>query len=96
MDYKKINSWLNNLTTANKKLKFVEKQIDHQGIPDNAYDGSQGNYNEYSNIFQVVSEPEIFIKVTYQTDSYGSNDSLTSVQFVQGVKKTIEVFEPIK
>ncbi len=95
MDYKRINSWLDDLTAKNKQLKFIEKINGHQGIPEN-YEGNQGEYNEYSNIFQVIDEPEIFIKVTYQTDSYGSNDSLTSIQFVQGVKKTIEVFEPIK
>lgn len=95
MDYKKINSWLDDISKGNKKLKFIERKSGHVGILEDS-EGSQGEYNEYFDIYQVVEDPEVFIKASYMTDSYGEGNNLHSITFVKGVKKTIEVFEPIK
>jgi len=98
MDYKQINKLLDNLQNPknNKALKFIEKIEGHQGVDTRNGDGYQGEYNEYSEIFQVISDPETFIRFTYQTDSYGDNESISDIKFVKGTKKIIEVFEPIK
>jgi len=35
------------------------------------------------------------MKETWHTDSYGSNESIQTIEFVKGKEKVITVFEPI-
>lgn len=70
---------------------FVETKEGHQGV--NNYDGAQGEYNEYFKIYKIKEKPELFIKVTYNTDSYGSNDSIVNINFVKAKPKTVTIYE---
>lgn len=82
---------------SNKHLKYLEKVDGHMGVSGNSYseEGVQGEYDEYHKIYQILSKPEILIRITYNTDSYGSNDYIVSIQFGKRVKKTIQTFEKL-
>jgi hypothetical protein len=88
---------LNELLDEKKKSKYrVSEEKGHIGILEH-YDGMQGEYNETFRFYKHPALPaSIFMKETWQTDSYGDNDHLVGVQFVQGVPKTITVYEPLK
>lgn len=80
----------------NKSKYYVNEQKGHEGVPE-SYEGVRGEYNE---IFKYYKHPEmpdnLFLRETYQTDSYGEDEHLSSIDFVLGVEKTITVFEPFK
>lgn len=81
---------------SNKHKYFISESKGHTGIGENDYDGNQGEYNETFKFYSHPGLPEgIFMRETYNTDSYGSNVSLIKVEFVKGKKKEVTVFEPI-
>lgn len=78
----------------NRKDHFHSQQKGHQGLRDN--EEYQGEYNETFKFYQHKDLPKnLFLRETYHTDSYGYNDSLVKVDFVEGIEKQITVFEPI-
>lgn len=80
----------------NKSKYKVSEQKGHIGIPDDYDEGNQGEYNETFVFYKHKGLPEgVFMKETYYTDSYGSGNSLVSVEFVEAKPKTITVYEPI-
>ena len=87
---------LNELLSVDKKHKYRVTSLNgHQGIED--YEGSQGDYNETFEFYQHPDMPKnLFLKITMRTDSYGDNDFIHELQFVEGKEKTITVYEPIK
>lgn len=88
------------LETLNELLKNKSKYLlyterGHQGVG-NVYDGVQGEYNETFKFYKHPGLPDnIFMKEIYQSDSYGDDDRLVSIEFVQGKTKTITVYEPV-
>ena len=87
---------LNEILSQDRKY-FLNEERGHIGIGDDADDGSQGDYNETFKFYKHPEMPEnTFLRVTYQTDSYGDNENITEMKFVEGKAKTITVFEPIK
>lgn len=94
MDFQFLNSLLKNLEYPdNKLLKQVERQEVSTPINTHYGDGLQGEENVFVKIYQSVQQPNIYIKVTYFTDSYGSGSYVRGVQFVQPKEKTVTVFE---
>lgn len=80
---------------ANRHNFFHSKSEGHQGVPRD-HDGMEGEYNESFKFYKHPGLPEgIFMRETWHSDSYGSGDSLISIEFVQGKNKVITVFEPI-
>lgn len=101
MELTKINELLSNIGNprSNKALRFETREEGHQGVSSNSYGGYhgvQGEYDSYSLIFKVVDETHVYLKFTYQTDSYGSNDFISSIQFVQPTECKVTDFEPVK
>lgn len=81
---------------SNKEKYFVNGANGHQGIPDSYDEGMQGEYNETFKFYKHPDFPEnVFWKETYHTDSYGDEEHLVKYEMVQGVEKTITVYEPI-
>ncbi len=84
MNYSKLNSALSNLDHYHlvKNAKVVE------------------NKQESDSSRSIVIDPETddgtFVKLVYETDSYGDNETLVSMSFVKGVAKTVTVYEYIK
>lgn len=82
---------LNSYDKKGEFLTYKETIKGHEGV-DNE-DGVQGEYNETHKILQLKDYPEIFLKLTFTSDSYGDNLSLTSFAFVKAKTKTITVYE---
>lgn len=82
----------------NNKGKYLHSvRTGYIGIAEGDYNGSQGEYNERFVYYRHPEMPEsYFMQETYDTDSYGNEEKIVSVQFVKGVEKTIKVFEPIR
>lgn len=72
MDLKIINTLISDLSSLynNPKLKYVEKI------------GDQEEYDYYSEIYQILDQENLYLKVTIYVDSYGE-DRITGVEFVQ-------------
>lgn len=93
MDYKKLNNLLKNLQNVDSKLlKFVERQTEYE-ITDE--DGEQGAEGVYYNIYEIIGEKDLYLKVEFYTDSYGYNDAPRGVQFVKPVEKKITAYTEI-
>lgn len=87
---------LNELLSSSTRRKYlVTKGDGHKGVPED-YDGYQGEYNETFEYYKHPQLPEsLFLQITYRTDSYGDNNYIYEMKFVEGKEKTITVYEPI-
>lgn len=78
----------------NKNRYFHSETKGYIGV--HSDDGDEGEYNETFKFYKHPGFPEgIFMRETYNTDSYGYDDVLVKTEFVKGKEKTITVFEPI-
>ena len=83
-----------NEVMSNKKAYKVNETKGYQGL--GSYGESQGEYNETFIFYKHIDFPEnIFLRETINTDSYGSNEHITNINFVEEKEKTITIFEPI-
>lgn len=81
---------------SNKHKFFKGETKGHQGIPEGSYDGYQSEYNETFKFYAHPGLPEgVFMRETYHTDSYGSNEKLEAVEFVEARPKTVTIYEVI-
>jgi len=89
MNYKILNEALKDLCKLRRgKTEFTEviNEIDGEGDQ-----GEEGlSYEVYK-----LSGTDIYIKLEVRTDSYGDNESITGIQFVQPTEKLVKVFETI-
>lgn len=71
----------------NKDKYFVQEAKGHMGVPDDG-GGNQGEYNETFKYYKHPGLPTgVFMVETYQSNSYGNNDSLSAISFVKGKEK---------
>lgn len=94
LDLEKLNNILANIVSPSSsvlKPVLCENGVVWPAAHPRGYDED----DHYSYIYQVVDEDELYVRITYKTDSYGSNDRITSIAFVRPIKKTIIGFEPI-
>jgi hypothetical protein len=76
---------------SNKGKYFINEVRGHTGVGNDG-DGYQGEYNEKFKFYKHPGLPKgVFMRETYKSDSYGSNHSLTAVEFVAGKEKTVTV-----
>lgn len=86
---------LNEVLGKNKHKYLQQEKQGHIGVPSDG-EGNQGEYNETFKFYKHPDFPEgIFLRETYNTDSYGYNDNLVEVLFVKGKEKKVTVYEPI-
>jgi hypothetical protein len=96
MQLSQINDLLTNVKNPNKtKLKLVKKEITTPLEKDSYGYTPQGSSEEYSNIYEVIGEDNLYLKLSFETDSYGDNDSLVSIQFVKAKQVTVSSFEKV-
>jgi hypothetical protein len=80
----------------NKNSYLVSTKSGYTGVTNSYGSGVQGEWNETFHFYRHPKMPEnLFFRETYHTDSYGDNESIVSIDFVEGKEKTITVFEPI-
>jgi len=89
-------SVLNELMSSSTQSKYrISSKDGHRGVPDGG-EGYQGEYNERFEFYRHPDMPEnVFLQITYQSDSYGDNESIYEMKLVKGREKTITVYEPI-
>ena len=95
MDYKKLNSLLANIGSLRYNLPEGVKFVGRTEVSkiDSDYP-RQGENGEYYDLFNLGKDwDNQFLKVTYTTDSYGSNDSLQGFLFCKPVEKQVTVYE---
>lgn len=87
MDVKRINEILKDLNFRN--LTEVEDRVPG----DYWRERSQGGFATRVTVYDLKDGSGLFLRVERQTDSYGGSETITSIQFVKPVKKTVTVFE---
>lgn len=93
MEIKKLNTILSNLHSPNPKyLRFIQKEDTHLGVGDTP-DGVQGESNNYNQVYEILGEKELFLKIFFSTDSYGDNDFPTGCKIVKARKVEKLIYE---
>jgi hypothetical protein len=83
------------LSEKTRKQYFLNEEKGHWGVPD-VGNGNQDDYNETLKYYRHPEMPtNVFLQISYRTDSYGDNDKIAELKFVQGVAKQITIYEPI-
>src|SRR6478736_2967452 len=84
------------LSESTRKKYFLSESKGNLGIPDSG-DGSQGEYNETFKYYRHPEMPQnIFLQITFHTDSYGDSPTINEMKLVEGKQKQITIYEPIK
>jgi hypothetical protein len=84
-----------NEVMSNKKAYKVQTATGHTGVID-MNNGDQDEYNEEFIFYKHPDFPEpVFLRETIHTDSYGDNESIVEVKFVEKKEKTIKIYEQI-
>lgn len=95
---REINELLGNLRNLrhNPKLKFIEKVDVNTSISDDSYgDGRMGEEDTYYEIYEIVGENDLFLKVNWYTDSYGGNEAIEGIEFVKPKETRVTDYEKI-
>lgn len=92
MNYKKINEVLKDLNGWNLSKKYTKVS---ENVPEDfSQEKSQGDTSVKSIVYKLDFD-DLYLRVDIESDSYGEGETLTSVQFVKPVQKTITDFEAI-
>jgi len=94
MDYKQFNEKFKDLETFRRtnRSALVEKITEYE--IDNSYgEGEQGAVGIFHEIYPW--DGEVFLKLTFNTDSYGDNEFVNGIQFVKPVQKMVSSFESV-
>lgn len=85
-----VNSILADLSeyTLSKKFSKVAEEI-----PSNYWDEKYQGDNSTRNLIYRLNEGDLHLKVTFESDSYGERETLTSLKFVKPIIKQITDFE---
>ena len=79
---------LDNIKNILKSKDF--KVVDDEQSTDYYQEKSQGTCGTKTTIY---SDDTLFIQINKTTDSYGDNEHVTSIKFVEPIKKQITVYE---
>lgn len=90
LSIEEVNQFLNEIGN-NYGRKHVASGTGHQGIPEYS-EGKQGDYNESWKVYET-SDPNLFWKIIFRTNSYGYDDSIYSIQLVEKKIKEVQVYE---
>jgi hypothetical protein len=97
MEYQELNKLLKNLRNPshnNSDLSFIERITEHE-ISNSYGEGEQGGTSIYHDIYAMESDKNVYLKITYNTDSYGSNEFPASIQFCKAKPKSVTEYEII-
>ena len=91
-DLKILNSLLKDLSSIRTRFKKESVEVVKDAQNGELYQG------EYGQSFEVYKNLElgVYIKLEIRTDSYGCNDYVHGVTFVNPVEKLVTIYEEIK
>ncbi len=97
MDLKQLKS-LNKILKDLHSIRNSGKRVERIVVKDlSEYDGgSQGDSSEIYEVYPIEGEENLFIKLEIGSDSYGCNEYVSGIQFVQPTERTVTCYEPIK
>jgi hypothetical protein len=81
MDYGKLNEFLSDFNMLRAKGRKVETK-------------QPGDYETGYEVYEISEG--VYVKLIVYVDSYGENESVVGVEFVQPKTVTVTNFEPIK
>lgn len=90
---KLINEALKDIYSLRSSKKF--KKVSDSMVDNLRGEERQGEYNEIIEVYSLGMD-DLHIKLVLHTDSYGDNETVTSMQIVKPVTKTVQDFETVK
>ena len=94
---KQVNEILSDLEgirrSWNKRTGY--SQVNKEILKEIMEGGEQGENGEYTEVYSTPLK-DLYLKFQINTDSYGDNEYITSVQFCHIITKEVQVYEPIK
>jgi hypothetical protein len=90
MDFRQLNALLKNLESLRNGKNLLERDIVHK-IED---EGNQGDEGVSFEVYQIPGH-NLHVRLRITTDSYGDNEKIAGIEFVQPIEKTITRFESI-
>jgi len=91
MDYKQLNKLFKNFKNLERTYKKVASSQDK-----NYYEEKdQGETGEKVEVFDIQIDG-MYLQVTTKSDSYGDNETVSSMQFVQPITKEVTDYIPVK
>lgn len=88
MNWEQLNEVLKDLNA----LRWGSNKITQQVLKTIDPDGEQGESGLSYEVYKLTDD--LYIKLTIGTDSYGDNEHVTGVEFVQPKQKVVTEFEP--
>jgi hypothetical protein len=90
MDFRQLNELLKDLESLRNGKNLLERDVIHT-IEDEGMQGDEGV------TFEVYKLPEhnLHIRLKITTDSYGDNEKIAGIEFVQPIERKITRFESI-
>lgn len=85
---------LNKLFKSLSDLR-VQKNLVQTSKKYDDFEESQGSSDTRYEVYKIPAFPDIFIRLTIETDSYGDNSYVGGFEFVKPTQKTIQTFEPL-
>jgi len=93
LDFKQLNEILSDLSSiryGSKGFKRVQEKTEYE-IRGEGEQGEEGlSYEVYSTPY-----PDLYIKLEVKTDSYGYNEHVSGIQFVEPKEKVVQEFIPL-
>lgn len=90
MDFKQLNELLKDLSRIRNNNEQISKDVIHT-IED---EGNQGDEGVSYEVYKIPYD-NLYVRLTIKTDSYGDNEYVSGIEFVQPIEKTIQTFESI-
>jgi len=82
MDYAKVNQALKNLDSLRGSGNAVEK-----------VSSEDNHYNGKTEVYKI--DEDVYVKLTIYEDSYGENEYVTGIEFVQPTEVKVTNFIPL-
>lgn len=89
MDFKQLNELLKDLESIRNN-----EQISREVIHEVEDVGNQGDEGVSFEVYKIPYDG-LHVRLKITTDSYGSNEKISGVEFVQPIEKVITTFEVI-
>lgn len=88
MEFKEINALFKDINKL--RSQKIETTVAHK--VDGETQGDEGTSFEIC----PVPNQQLFVRLTIKTDSYGDNETISSIEFVQPIERKVTNYESLK